>query len=552
MDDGHCKILSLYSASWTTCPSIGRSSPLDGTEMFLTTILLSTVVLPPPQDLQQTFPGNRGYGKLGRAVAAPGDMNRDGVTDYVFCAGGNSSGHGGGGGLVEAYVEARSGSDGALLWDDDGISGSDGFGTSMAGIADVNNDNRADVLIGASLADATGQVYLYNGRNGNVIWTGDGENPSDRYGYSVATLGDITGDGVEDFAVGAINWRDQNNTFVGRVYIYSGNNRALLQTLDGESSQGYFGSALAGPGDVDGDGTPDILIGSQGSVLNAQGKVYLYSGANYSLLWSQVGEMPYDRFGISVAGPGDVDGNGRPDLFVGASEHNADTGKVYLYAGETGLLIWSQEGEAVDDYFGTEVSAAGDMNRDQVPDLAVSAPIRSELESFQGKFYVYSGATGSLLFSRDGPHGLAQSGWHLAAGGDNDGDGYDELLVGVTGWDEPGLGIYTGRVEIWDGFQSFQVTSSALLPGQPATLTASNGLSDGELVYFGASFKGAGPYHPPGGRRRSTDATHLWSRIRARRFRQRFRDRASVSYFTARTSGLDTSCGQPDRRLGKE
>jgi len=352
-----------------------------------------------------------------------------------------------------------------------GEEASDYAGTGLASAGDVNADGFADLLIGApwadSLAEDAGRAYLVFGPVTGTLDLSqadaffEGEASNDHLGYALATAGDVDGDGSDDVLIGA----------PARVTAYAGAGQAALflaptagtVTLSdadalflGEAEDDYAGAALAS-GDVDGDGQPDLLIGAYGNDeadTNA-GKVYLTYGpatgtvdlatADASLL----GEQSEDDAGLSVAIPGDVDGDGRDDLLIGApgaKDGVVETGKAYLLYGAPTGTIGLQDadtilvGEGAGHWAGHAVAGAGDLDGDGLDDLVVGAPYHDHLGIYSGAVYVLLGPQQGLV-----PLALSdavilseaagdRAAYSVAGAGDVDGDGLGDLLIGAWGY----------------------------------------------------------------------------------------------------------------------
>jgi hypothetical protein len=356
----------------------------------------------------------------------------------------------------------------------------DRFGTALAS-GDYNGDGRADLAVGAPGENTfSGVVHLLYGSaagltaTGSQLWSQDspgvagGAEVDDQFGNALAA-GDFAGDGRTDLAVGAFG----ENSGAGVVHALYGSAAGLTATgsqlwsqdsprvADGAEEGDQFGFALAA-GDPNGDFRGELAVGAPGENTSA-GVVHVLRGsaagltATGSQLWSQDspgiagGAEPDDRFGNALTS-GDLTGNGRAELAVGAPGENTFSGVVHVLYGSaagltaTGSQLWSQDSPGVAggaegfDVFGGAL-ADGDFNADGRADLAVGAWGEN---SAAGVVHVLYGsaagltATGSQLWSQDspgvagGPEGADFFGQAVAAG-DFDGDAHAELAVGAPG-----------------------------------------------------------------------------------------------------------------------
>jgi hypothetical protein len=437
--------------------------------------------------------------EFGRSVATAGDVNGDGYSDVIVGAFGNA----GNKGEVYVYLGGQptpSGLEATPSWAEAGEVAGDNFGISVATAGDVNGDGYADVMIGANGNDEAGteagKAYVYlggaptaSGLPVSPSWTDVGEAAEIQFGFSVATAGDVNGDGYSDAIVGA--WRfdpwfipEGFKTSRGKAYVYLGSSVNSLNTMDswtgtGEATGDGFGNSVATAGDVNGDGYLDVIVGAPADG-SSPGKAYLYRGgqptpsglaANPS--WIVTGEIAGDQFGWSAATAGDVNGDGYADVIVGAPAHGGSTGKAYLYLGgaptPSGLApspSWTADGEAVGDQFGWSVATAGDVNGDGYLDVIVGAPAHNGSD---GMAYVYlggaptsSGLPATASWDKIGAVD-SEFGYSVATAGDSDGDGYADIIIGG-----PGANGSTGLVHWVRGTPGGPENLGAYFPGDSA------------------------------------------------------------------------------------
>ena len=261
----------------------------------------------------------------------------------------------------------------------------------------------------------------------------EGEQAGDYAGFSVAGPGDVDLDGVPDLLVGARG--------ADAVYLVPGAGSQVLAEaprLVGEVA-GWAGVAVDGAGDTDGDGWPDLVVGARNDDLGGDdaGAAYLVRGpVGSGLLRDHVtllGEGPGDNAGIAVAGPGDLDGDGLADLAVGARNHDAggsNAGAVYLLFGPISSGTLGDEGVKLlgkqsGDLAGRSLAAGGDIDGDGQQDLLVGALFAHQA----GTVYVVTDQDlDTELVGVEPDDGAGRS---LAGVGDIDGDGLDDLIVGA-------------------------------------------------------------------------------------------------------------------------
>ncbi len=334
-----------------------------------------------------------------------------------------------------------------------------GFQVSRAG--DINGDGYADILSVSDPVSTVDQGFLFAGSSsgiGNQLWQVDHHFTSPLVG-----AGDIDGDGYDDIA------RNESQNSVnypeGGVLIYRGRATGPLTTpswflngpSDGQATSTDFGWALAGVGDVDGDGYADLLIGApHWSVLNTQynkvwthGRVALYSGSptGPTETWAKIGEL-WDNIGNSVAEIGDVNGDGYADLLVASAKDHPynylnpiqdtipDFVHIYL-GGDSGPLAtptyWVEGTQALlpTNWTSFHPAGAGDVDGDGYMDWMMPVD-PSTLGIFSGHGDLPNAASQWVI--NGGASDNARQGAGLSRhGGDINGDGYDDLLVGAPG-----------------------------------------------------------------------------------------------------------------------
>jgi len=282
-------------------------------------------------------------------------------------------------------------------------------------------------------------------------WFGD--EPGERFGVSVAGAGDVNRDGRPDLIVGATDGNGQS-TQVGEAHVFSGSNGALLYTFEAQEGGTAFGGSVDGAGDVDGDGYADLIVGAKYDDTFAvfAGAVRLYSGRTGALLRTFYGDGEGDRLGNSVSGAGDVDGDGFDDVIAGAFFDNNQgfwSGSAHVWSGKTGKVLYVFNGDSEFDYFGVSVSGAGDVDADGHADLIVGAEGDEGSVPMTGSARVFSGATGAVLHTFFGDAAGDDFGFAVSGAGDVDGDGHDDLIVGA--WGNDAIAPDAGLARVFSG-----------------------------------------------------------------------------------------------------
>ena len=315
---------------------------------------------------------------FGFSVSGAGDVNNDGFADLIVGARfDNNSGS----------ARVLSGIDGSILHDFDADSENDLFGESVSGAGDVNDDGFADVIVGASSDNnngpQSGSARVLSGLNGSVLYDLNGDSLNDRFGTSVSGAGDVNNDGFDDLIVGAPN-DDDNGENSGSARVLSGSNGSVLYIFFGDSEDDQFGTSVSDAGDVNNDGFDDLIVGAPFDDNNGDnsGSARVLSGEDGSVLYNFNGDREGGfGFGESVSGAGDVNNDGFADLIVGIrfdDDNGNNSGSVRVLSGIDGGILYSFTGDSAGDIFGGDlfggsVSGAGDVNGDGIDDFIVGA-----------------------------------------------------------------------------------------------------------------------------------------------------------------------------------
>lgn len=382
-----------------------------------------------------------GFFDVGGSASDAGDVDQDGVSDLLLGTGEVVSGATWttllqlpGSGVAHGVGDIDGDGVPDLALGNEIFSGADGQYLSAAAQAwelmpagDVDGDGRADVLGRSSytvLDEATSPAGLFRSQAAQVS-TWNGSVAHERFGTDVANAGDLDHDGYADLLVG-IPLDDTHGVDAGSVHAISGADGSLLFELAGLSPHDEFGTAVASAGDVDGDGRPDIVVGTPLEQVGGtpQGSARVYSGADGHLLFAVLGPPTPSRFGHAVAAAGDVNGDGFADIVVGDPQESfLAEGSVSVLAGPAGDLLFKVPGDAFQLALGSAVAGAGDVDGDGLDDILVGAPGAGEAR-------VLSGSGGGLVRSFESLAAERDFGETLATLGDLDGDDVRDFVIG--------------------------------------------------------------------------------------------------------------------------
>jgi hypothetical protein len=481
------------------------------------------------------------------AIDGTADVTQDGVDDLLV--GTPLTSWWGSEAENAGRITVRSGANLSPVLDVHGVSKQEELGNGVAILWDVDGDGVNDVAAASAPYYGLCDVTVFSGASGAAIGTVSSGVGGDRYGVALTPLGDVDGDGVPELAIGAPG-TGSGPPMNGSVEIRSGGTGAILRTLAGPTLSCEFGAALASArdasgdvvllvgapartiggvdsgsvasfdlttgvmrfevgipdagarfggaldavGDVNGDGIVDWVVGApnRNAAPFGGGEARLISGADGSTLVTWFPTSGASGYGWSVCGPGDLDGDGVPDVLIGAEWTDAAQklrGRVDAFSGATGNLLYMVHGPVANGNFGSALGRIGDFDQDGAPDFAVGAPYQAT----GGAAYLVSGRSGALIWEFDGPDGVENYGRGLsnvARGFDGriDSDRIPDLVIGAPN-DGGSYSQWHGRVDVRRLSDLYlSATPSAPAPGATVTLETKLGLAGFPVGLFAVAF----------------------------------------------------------------
>ena len=407
-----------------------------------------------------TIESNQASANLGYSVSAAGDVNGDGYADVIIGSHKYDNGQTDEG-VATVYHGSASGINTTAVITLQNDQASAYFGTSVECAGDINGDGYADVIVGSPEFDNgqsnEGVVFVYlgssSGINATSIASIEGGAAGAKMGTSVASAGDVNGDGYSDILAGA-PYFNNGQSDEGVAFCHHGSASGIEATVSTqyESNQAgaKLGQCVASAGDVNGDGYTDLLVGAPlySNGQNEEGVVFVYHGSATGLNTSPAVILDMDQsdsyFGYAVNSAGDVNGDGYDDVIVGACYYDNgqyNEGAAFIYHGSASGLTnspaTSLEENIGGSYYGLCVSSAGDVNGDGYSDVVVGAIGYSNGQSYEGTAFVYHGSAAGIStiattkFEENEEN--ASFGYSVSAG-DFNGDGYSDIIVGASNY----------------------------------------------------------------------------------------------------------------------
>jgi hypothetical protein len=356
------------------------------------------------------------------------------------------------------------------------------LGFSVGAAGDVNGDGYDDVIVGAyrwTKGDAIreGRAWAFygsaTGLSADPDWLADGVGDWAYFAHSVATAGDVNGDGYDDVIVGAPHPQEY-----GQAYVYYGSAGGLSTTPNwtavSDQRQSWFGRTVRSAGDVNGDGYDDVIVGApqydDGQIDEGAAWVYLGSAQGLSTVagWTAESDQAGSLFGRWVGTAGDVNADGYDDVIVGAhffDDDQPNEGRAFAFYGSADGLSptpdWTADGNQSGAWFGRAVATAGDVNADGFDDVIVGAPKFDHDQLNEGRAFAFYGSADGLSPTADwiaeADQADAWFGRRLSTAGDVNADGYDDVIIAAPNYDtsQPD----TGKVFVYFGSPGGLLTS---------------------------------------------------------------------------------------------
>jgi len=347
-------------------------------------------------------------------------------------------------------------------WVKESNSTSAAFGISVSTAGDVNGDGYDDVIIGAHRFSGElvnqGKAYLFYGSavglNSEPAWTAVGTSEKRYFGWNVSNAGDINNDGFSDVLIVSSLDYPGEYTF-GAIYAYYGSASGLSSVPDWTNFNYSEFTIAAGAGDINGDGYDDIILSRPKVGPHFMGIVYLYYGSASGLEINQAWSFIATSAGRGLSSAGDVNGDGYGDIIISAYYEPPIMG----YTDKSILFLGSAEGFSQSpswsksNCYGESVSGGGDINGDGYDDVIIG-----DGRCSPGAVYIHYGSVGGISADADrtisGSDPNARFGSSVSNTGDINADGYSDIIIGARN------DLDTGKAFVYYGSDSGPVENS--------------------------------------------------------------------------------------------
>lgn len=390
-----------------------------------------------------------------------------------------------------------------------------GFGYSVSTAGDINNDGYDDVIIGAPFYDNgqanEGKAFVYYGSIIGLLpvptWAFEGNQDNSQLGWTVSNAGDVNADGFDDIIAGA-NYYTNDQQYEGRAFVFYGSvlGPSIIpnKILESNQSNSNFGYSVSAAGDLNNDGYSDIIVGApmydNGETDEGRTFIYYGSATGPSATANMTGEsnQATSFFGISVSPAGDINGDGFDDVIIGSNTFDnpqRDQGCSFIYYGSAAGISQTPNWKSGSifawfSFLGTSVCGAGDVNGDGYDDVISGATgFDNGMITDEGKVFIYYGSATGLTLTANWTAEIyqpyARFGNSVSTAGDVNNDGYSDVIIGSYLYDNGHAD--EGRVYVYYG--------------SPVGLTA-EGFWTAEVnqsyAYFGNSVSTAGDVNGDG------------------------------------------------------
>lgn len=469
----------------------------DGTGAVTATLSGCTPVepAPAPEPAPETAPVNRAPSANAGPDQTLIDTDGDGFETVTY----NGTASRDADGTITAYVWTVQNTGNTVLGTGSTVTVNQAVGTYsiLLTVTDNNGAQSSDVVtvtITAAPPPSVPQGAALGVLESEQAWSGSFD--SALMGASVASAGDVNGDGFDDVVVGALGYDAPGGAFdEGAVFVFLGGPDGVIgnspatahAAIIGSSAGSEFGTSVAGAGDVNADGFDDLIVGAplaNSSGLSVSGAAYVFLGGPAGITARSPADADFKLeslqiqawFGYDVAGAGDVNGDGFDDIIVGAPRYgqpfdppipnqgSGEQGAAFVFLGSASGIVGRDPGDAhativpVSDgapsqtraFLGNAVDGAGDINGDGYADLVIGVPgwnrdrpwpgLNTGEPPGEGTAFIFlggpSGITGtdpSNAAARiDGDRLDASMGNDVAGVGDVNADGFDDVLIGAS------------------------------------------------------------------------------------------------------------------------